>query len=335
MAKDKTSFVVADSASGSKDKGGSTGASSDMSFYGSGKIGPPQDTGVFDGGGADIADTAMSASGSFVPWAEIVRQIVGHIVRGGSAAMDYTKQRRRTKAAWEQAHMSNILGIIDMKLENERQEIRRESMMEALAVIDEGFGHGTTEKAAMNRKAIRSVINQIERADAERASAMLEEEGAQTSRNQRQSMARRGGGGSIEDAATRQRAGGLARGILETRKMSERSGRGVKQGMDKQRAAMRGQARKPVGSMRPDFTISKGVMNQMRIAEAADETPDMILQGAWERGAGEGLGDLAEIFTGYRAEAADEKTRKEKLEAEEREKELREMLRGIQEGTVV
>ena len=87
--------------------------------------------------------------------------------------------------------------------------------------------------------------------------------------------------------------------------------------------------------MRPDFTISKGVMNQMRIAEAADETPDMILQGAWERGAGEGLGDLAEIFTGYRAEAADEKTRKEKLEAEEREKELREMLRGIQEGTVV
>ena len=168
MAKDKTSFVVADSASGSKDKGGSTGASSDMSFYGSGKIGPPQDTGVFDGGGADIADTAMSASGSFVPWAEIVRQIVGHIVRGGSAAMDYTKQRRRTKAAWEQAHMSNILGIIDMKLENERQEIRRESMMEALAVIDEGFGHGTTEKAAMNRKAIRSVINQIERADAER-----------------------------------------------------------------------------------------------------------------------------------------------------------------------
>lgn len=329
MAK-QSSFVVADSAYGEsgspRDEARKSGTSA------AGKSGKAPSGG---GDASGAVDAGFSAVGSYVPWAEIVKQIVGHVVRGGAASLDYSKQRKRTQRAWQQAEMSNILGIIDMQLENERQEIRRESMMEALKTIDDGFGTGTSEKAVMNRKAIRSVINQIERADSERSAAMLEEEGASTARNQRQSMARRGGGGSVEDAATRQRAGGLARGILETRRATEETGNQVKKGMTQQRAGLRNQARQPVAGMRSDFTISKGVMNQMRIAEAADETPDMILKGAWDKGAAAGAGDLAEIFTGYRAEAADEKTRKEKWEKEQREKEKRELLRAIEEGSIV
>jgi hypothetical protein len=269
---------------------------------------------------------ATGAMGSFVPWAEIVRQIVGHVVRGGSAALRYTSTRRAAKSAWDQAQMTNLLGIIDMQLEKQRQELRRSAMMDTLAKIDEEWGTAPGIKAGANRQAIRSIITQIERADAERAANLLTTEAATASRRERQRESSRGVGGSVEEAGVRHRAAGtaVAAGQLATRR--ERSGAAAEQEISAKRGTARRMARQPIDSMRPDFTVSRGILQKMKIDEAAEQTPYAVWDRTFQQ-AGEGLGAGMEIGTSIYDEVQSEKLAKAEKERQDKLDEIARMLR--------
>lgn len=187
------------------------------------------------GGGAGGAG---AGAGGGVPWAYIVKQIVGHLAAAGAAYADYRGASIAEDTAGEQQRTTQLLTVVDMVLHGARQDAYSDAVAATLDEIE------TAYRSPEASRAIDQLRKQFGVAAAGEAAAQATAERGEAAKLTRQSATRRGmRGGSVEEARETREAVGEAvtQGTVEAGR--ERTERGITRGMEQERGQARAQAR--------------------------------------------------------------------------------------------
>ena len=170
----------------------------------------------------------------------IIQQVSGHISSGARGMFNYMSAKRQLASAKQMSRDTMLTGLIDMSLENQRQEAATNAMRRVLGQVDVMYGESDSPKAQQTRRIIRSMVGTVGRDTAAPAA-----EAATRSFGARRLALRRaaalGPGGSAleaqkrrvvqadmaEDAgvrATRERAEGEAKQGFEDMRLAARQG---------------------------------------------------------------------------------------------------------------
>ena len=255
-----------------------------------------------------------------MPIAGIIKAIGSHVERGMSGHLQAGVAREQESAARTLAKQTDMLGVVELVMEKQRQAAGMEAMSETLRTIDEEYGTSDTPRAQRNRAAIQGMIAQLGRTAVRSQAEDATGKGAQEARSLRQGTAARGVGGSAAEAMARDvtaLASQRRAGIAEAREGVEYD---IATGLAEKREAARRQALKlgatsgakiesPYEAMMT-ATMGASAMRQERLRHL----PGMVSSGI--AGIAEGV-KLGSQF----AERASEKDEEKALrEAEEKEK---------------
>jgi len=197
----------------------------------------------------------------------IIKQVSGHISSGARGMFNYMSAKRQLSSAKKMGRESMAAGLIDMSLENQRQEAATTAMRRVLGQVDAMYGESDSPKAQQTRRIIRSMVGTVGRDTAAPAAEAATQSFGARRLALRRAAALGPGGSALEAQKRRVVQADMAEdaGVRATRERAEyEAGRGFE---DMRLAARQGG--RDLGSTTADIHPPYGQIERAGALEAA------------------------------------------------------------------
>lgn len=201
------------------------------------------------------------------PWGTAAMMASQHVSTGVRGIFNYVSAKRQLESAKGMSQNTALVGLIDMTLQNQRQEAGVRAMRRTLGRIDEMYGASDDPKAQRSRRIIREMVG----AAGQSAAAPRAEQATRSLGARRLALRRAAALGPGGSALQEQRRGSVRETMARdaaTREARHQAEGDMRQGIEDQRIAARSQA-VGLGGMRADVPAPYAAVRQMGAFDAA------------------------------------------------------------------